>query len=114
MEDSVKLNVSAIKRLISTLSFPCRISERSAIVLSGILGGTYAKRILTGIGITDPVTRGLAVGSAGQGLGVASLIVEPDAFPFAAMGLILNAISATVLCSIPAVKESLMKIALGK
>ena len=86
----------------------------SAIVLGGILGGTYGKRILTGLGITDPVTRGIAIGSAGQGLGVASLTVEPDAFPFAAMALILTAICSTTLCSIPAIKDNLMNIALGK
>jgi hypothetical protein len=46
-------------------------------------------------------------------LGVASLAGEPDAFPFAAMSMVLNAIAATVLVSIPAVKTALVELASG-
>jgi putative effector of murein hydrolase len=82
-------------------------------VLTGIIGATYGRMVLDGMGITDPVTRGLAVGSSGQGLGVASMVSESDAMPFAAMAMVLTAISSTVLVSIPAVREPLMKLALG-
>jgi putative effector of murein hydrolase len=80
------------------------------VVLTGILGATYGRTMLDAMGIYDPVTRGLAVGGAAQGLGVSSMVSEPDAFPFAAMSMILTAISATVLVSIPAVKDALVNI----
>eukprot|EP00529_Nitzschia_sp_RCC80_P000911 CAMPEP_0113452170 /NCGR_PEP_ID=MMETSP0014_2-20120614/6711_1 /TAXON_ID=2857 /ORGANISM="Nitzschia sp." /LENGTH=545 /DNA_ID=CAMNT_0000343539 /DNA_START=178 /DNA_END=1815 /DNA_ORIENTATION=- /assembly_acc=CAM_ASM_000159 len=80
------------------------------IVLTGIVGAQYGRRLLDAAGITDPVTRGLAVGCSGQGLGVSSMIPEEDAFPFAAIGMTLTAMSATTLVSIPAVKDLLVKI----
>jgi putative effector of murein hydrolase len=80
------------------------------VVLSGILGATYGRRLLDAMGIVDPVARGLALGASGQGLGVSSMVSETDAFPFAAMGLVLTAVFATTLVSIPAVKEILLNI----
>jgi hypothetical protein len=41
------------------------------------------------------------------------MIPEPDAFPFSAIGMILTAVFATTLASIPAVKELLINIATG-
>lgn len=86
----------------------------SVVVLTGILGATYGKTFLTALGITDPVTRGLAIGASSQGLGVASISNEVDAFPFAAISMVLTAICATTLVSIPAVKETLIHLATGK
>jgi putative effector of murein hydrolase len=83
----------------------------SVVTLTGILGATYARSLLDKMGISDPVTRGLGVGAAAQGLGAASMVVEPDAFPFAAMSMVLTAVSATVLVSIPAVKNALINLA---
>lgn len=85
----------------------------SVVVLTGIIGATYGKSLLTAMGVTDPICRGLGIGSSSQGLGVAAIADEPDAFPFAAIAMVLNAISATTLVSIPAVKESLIKLATG-
>lgn len=65
------------------------VSIAAAVVsLTGIIGATYARTVLDQFKITDPVTRGLAVGASSQGLGVASLAGEPDAFPFAAMAMV--------------------------
>jgi putative effector of murein hydrolase len=85
----------------------------SVVVLTGIIGTTYAKTLLTAMGVTDPICRGLAVGCSSQGLGVASISDEPDAFPFAAMSMVLTAVSATTLVSIPVVKKCLIKVATG-
>lgn len=85
----------------------------SAVVLTGIIGATYARRMLDALGISDPITRGLAVGASSQGLGVASLVGEPDAFPFAAMSMVLTAVCATILVSIPAVKDLLINMSVG-
>jgi putative effector of murein hydrolase len=43
------------------------------IVLTGIIGDQYGRRLLNIAGIQDPVTCGLAVGSAAQGLGVSNM-----------------------------------------
>lgn len=85
----------------------------SVVVLTGIFAATFGRTILDTFGIKDPVTRGLAIGSAGQGLGVASMAPEPDAFPFAAISMVLTAVCATTLVSIPAVKDAIVKVATG-
>ena len=85
----------------------------SVVIMTGVTGATYGRSILTAMGIHDPVSRGLAIGASSQGLGVASVISEPDAFPFAAMSMVLTAVSATTLVSIPAVKDALVKLATG-
>jgi putative effector of murein hydrolase len=74
----------------------------SVVVLTGIIGATYGKTVLTALGVTDPICRGLAIGCSSQGLGVASMSDEPDAFPFAAISMVLTA-----------VKNSLIKLATG-
>jgi putative effector of murein hydrolase len=80
------------------------------VVLTGILGAQYGRRLLDMAGIRDPVTRGLAVGSAAQGLGVSSMVPESDAFPFAAMAMVLTAVAGTVFVSVPQIKEALVSI----
>jgi putative effector of murein hydrolase len=85
----------------------------SVVVLTGIIGATYGKSLLTYLGIHDPIVRGLAIGCSSQGLGVASISDEPDAFPFAAISMVLTAVSATTLVSIPVVKDALIKLATG-
>lgn len=83
------------------------------VVLTGVLGATYGKALMNLAGIHDPVTRGLGMGCASQGLGVAAISNEPDAFPFAAIGMILTAVSATTLVSIPVTREAIINIATG-
>jgi putative effector of murein hydrolase len=85
----------------------------SVVVLTGIFAATFGRGILTSMGIHDPVARGLGIGAAGQGLGVASMSPEPDAFPFAAMSMVLTAVCATTLVSVPAIKDALVKLATG-
>jgi putative effector of murein hydrolase len=85
----------------------------AVVVLTGIIGATFGRSLLDTMRIQDPVARGVGIGASSQGLGVASLAGEPDAFPFAAMSMVLNAIAATVLVSIPAVKTALVELASG-
>jgi len=86
----------------------------SVVVLTGIFGGTVGRSFMDLLNIKDPVCRGLALGAGAQGIGVAALVPEKDAFPFGAINMILTALCATSLVSIPAVKNLLVKIALGK
>lgn len=85
----------------------------SVVVFTGVFGATFGQSVMNAWGVKDPIARGLGLGSGAQGLGVAALIPEPDAFPFAAIGMVLNAVFATTLVSIPAVKETLVNIATG-
>jgi putative effector of murein hydrolase len=83
------------------------------VVLTGIYGGTYGRSFMDSIGITDPVARGLGIGASAQGLGVASMTSEKEAFPFAAISMVLTAVAATVLVSIPSIKDTIVQIATG-
>ena len=80
------------------------------VVLTGIIGAQYGKRLLDLVNIQDPITRGLAVGSAAQGLGVSSMVDEADAFPFAAMAMALTAVGGTILVAIPSVKDAVVSV----
>jgi putative effector of murein hydrolase len=115
------IRLSTLSRNVTTaLAIACTnvlkgdVSLAILIVLTtGVLGATICRSVLDALGIHDPVTRGLAVGGSAQGLGVTSMIPEPDAFPFAAMSMILTAISATVMVSIPSIRDALVTLAEG-
>jgi putative effector of murein hydrolase len=83
------------------------------VVLTGIYGGTYGRGFMDSIGIADPVARGLGIGASAQGLGVASMTSEKEAFPFAAISMVLTAVAATVLVSIPSIKDTIVHVATG-
>lgn len=91
------------------------ISQAAAVVvLTGIYGATFGASFCTSLGITDPVARGMGVGGSGQGLGVASMMNEKEAFPFAAISMVLTAIGATTMMSIPSIADLVVSIATGK
>jgi putative effector of murein hydrolase len=83
------------------------------VVFTGIYGATFGASFMTALGISDPVARGMGVGASGQGLGVASMMKEKEAFPFAAVSMVLTAIAATTLVSIPAFADALVKVSCG-
>lgn len=83
------------------------------IVLTGIFGGMVGVKTLDWWAVKDPVSRGLGIGSAGLSLGVVSIKQEPEAFAFAGICLVLTAVSATCLASIPEVADLLIRIAGG-
>lgn len=85
----------------------------SMVVISGLIGANFGAMILDSFGIKDPVARGLGVGAASHGLGTAAFANEKDAFPFAAIAMALTASFSTVMVSIPAVRKTLVNIALG-
>jgi len=85
----------------------------SLVVLTGMLAAMIGAKVLNAVGVTDPVSRGLGIGAAGQSLGAASISNEKEAFPFAAVNMVLTAVAATILASIPAVSDLLIKISCG-
>jgi Putative effector of murein hydrolase len=86
----------------------------AVVVLTGIFGATFGASFMDFLGITDPVSRGMGIGASGQGLGVASIMHETEAFPFAAVSMVLTAVAATTLVSIPAVANAVVNLACGK
>lgn len=83
------------------------------IILTGIFGGMVGVKTLNAWGVKDSVSRGLGIGSAGLALGTVSIKGEQEAFAFAGLCLVLTAVAATCLASIPAVSEMLIQIAGG-
>ena len=76
------------------------------VVLTGLLIANFGASLLDSVGIRSPVARGLAMGGAGHGLGTAALGgKEPEAFPFAAIAMVLNATLSTILLSFPVVRK---------
>lgn len=102
------LAIAITKMLNGDISYAAAV-----VVLTGIFGGTFGAKILTAAGIKDPVTRGIGIGGSAQGLGVASMSNEKEAFPFAAISMVLTAVAATTMVSIPAFKECIINLAGG-
>ena len=82
-------------------------------VLTGMFAAMVGAKTLDAWGVTDPVSRGLGLGAAGQSLGAASISNEKEAFPFAAVNMVLTAVFATVLASIPAVSDAIIGLSCG-
>ena len=83
------------------------------VVLTGLVGANFGSAILNFVNIHDPVARGLGMGAAAHGLGTAAIKDEGDAFPFAAISMALTATTCTCLVSVPMVRQSICKLALG-
>ena len=81
------------------------------VVLTGLLAANFGRVLLDALQIDAPVARGLAMGTAGHGVGTAAMASEKEAFPFAAIGMALNAAVSTVLVSVPAVRRLLLAVA---
>ena len=79
-------------------------------MLIGIFGVSAGAATMNKLGIADPLARGLAMGAGAQGVGVASMANEKDAFPFAAINMVMTAVLGTVLISIPVVRDQVIKI----
>lgn len=107
-------NVTTGLAIIITQMLEGNISiAASVVVLTGIFGATVGRGLMDFLKIDDPVSRGLGMGAAGQGLGVAAIMPEKEAFPFAAINMVLTGVGATALVTIPSVKKLLIDIATG-
>mmetsp|Transcript_7519 Transcript_7519/g.10187 ORF Transcript_7519/g.10187 Transcript_7519/m.10187 type:complete len:534 (-) Transcript_7519:232-1833(-) len=112
---TVSRNVTTALAIVMTEILGGDISIASCmVVLTGIIGGSFGRQVLDKFGVKDPISRGLGIGSSSIGLGVASLISEQDAFPFAATSMALVAALSTSLVSLPAVANAVIKVAGGE
>ncbi|KAG4951646.1 hypothetical protein JHK82_044554 [Glycine max] len=83
----------------------------AVVVLTGLVGANFVQATLDKLSFRDPIARGIATASSAHGLGTAALSAkEPEALPFCAIAYALNGIFGSILCSIPAVRQSLLAI----
>jgi len=81
------------------------------VAITGLLVANFGRAVLDALRVTQPVCRGLVMGASGHGLGTAAMAAEPEAFPFAAIAMALNAALSTVLVSVPLVRRCLLAVA---
>lgn len=83
----------------------------AVVVLTGLVGANFVQALMDKLGLSDPIARGIATASSAHGLGTAALSAkEPEALPFCAIAYALTGIFGSLLCSIPAVRHSLLLI----
>uniref|UniRef100_A0A2N9GYK0 Plastidal glycolate/glycerate translocator 1, chloroplastic n=1 Tax=Fagus sylvatica TaxID=28930 RepID=A0A2N9GYK0_FAGSY len=83
----------------------------AAVVVTGLVGANFVQATLDKLRFRDPIARGIATASSAHGLGTAALSAkEPEALPFCAIAYALNGICGSLLCSVPAVRQSLLAI----
>ncbi|KAK7360938.1 hypothetical protein VNO77_02957 [Canavalia gladiata] len=83
----------------------------AVVVVTGLVGANFVQATLDKLSFRDPIARGIATASSAHGLGTAALSAkEPEALPFCAIAYALNGIFGSILCSIPAVRQSLLAI----
>ncbi|CAA6667028.1 unnamed protein product [Spirodela intermedia] len=83
----------------------------AVVVLTGLVGANFVQAVLDKLGFKDPIARGIATASSAHGLGTAALSAkEPEALPFCAIAYALTGIFGSLLCSVPAVRQSLIAI----
>ncbi|KAL6336044.1 hypothetical protein AAG906_003671 [Vitis piasezkii] len=83
----------------------------AAVVLTGLVGANFVQAVLDKLKFRDPIARGIATASSAHGLGTAALSAkEPEALPFCAIAYALTGIFGSLLCSVPAVRQSLLAI----
>uniref|UniRef100_A0A0G4FYW4 Uncharacterized protein n=1 Tax=Chromera velia CCMP2878 TaxID=1169474 RepID=A0A0G4FYW4_9ALVE len=80
------------------------------VVLTGIMGANFGRRMLDGIGVSDPCVRGVAIGAASHGLGTAAMIEEKEAFAFSALALALTGTFSVVLVSVLPLRRLLFRL----
>lgn len=83
------------------------------VVVTGVLCATFVRSWLDAFNIHDPVSRGMGAGACGLSLGAASMATEKEAFPFAILAFIFNAVVATVIVTVPSLKNQLVQLATG-
>lgn len=84
----------------------------AVVVVTGLIGANFVQATLDKLRFRDPIARGIATASSAHGLGTAALSAkEPEALPFCAIAYALTGIFGSLICSVPAVRQSLLTIA---
>ncbi|GMH28790.1 hypothetical protein Nepgr_030633 [Nepenthes gracilis] len=85
----------------------------ATVVLTGLVGANFVQAVLDRLQFRDPIARGIATASSAHGLGTAALSAkEPEALPFCAIAYALTGIFGSLICSVPAVRQGLLAVAI--
>lgn len=80
--------------------------------LIGVFGANFGGSIMDALGLTSPISRGVAQGGAGLAVGSAALAQnDPSAFPFGTLTMSLASTIATVLFSMPSFQRLVFWVA---
>ncbi|KAK9275720.1 hypothetical protein L1049_022988 [Liquidambar formosana] len=83
----------------------------AVVVVTGLVGANFVQAMLDKLQFRDPIARGIATASSAHGLGTAALSAkEPEALPFCAIAYALTGIFGSLICSVPAVRQSLLAV----
>eukprot|EP00899_Mesostigma_viride_P025354 jgi/Mesvir1/6002/Mv00750-RA.1 len=86
----------------------------TGVVISGLLGANFGASVLNKFGVTNPVVRGVAVGSVSHGLGTAALVAkEPASASVSAVALALVGVFVSAALSHSGCRNFLIGIARG-
>ena len=88
--------------------------KRVVIALQYIhgIGANFAQAVMDKLRLKDPIARGIGTASSAHGLGTAAVSAkEPEALPFCAIAYALTGVVASLFCSLPAIRHSLVFIA---
>ncbi|CAL4932493.1 unnamed protein product [Urochloa decumbens] len=84
----------------------------AVVVLTGLIGANFVQAALNKLGLNDPIARGIGTASSAHGFGTAALSAkEPETLPFCAIAYGLTGVFGSLICSVPAVRQSLIFIA---
>lgn len=80
--------------------------------LIGVFGANFGGSIMDALGLTSPISRGVAQGGAGLAVGSAALAQnDPSAFPFGTLTMSLASTIATLLFSMPSFQHLVFWVA---
>ena len=84
------------------------------VVLSGVLGASCSKTILSNVNIDDPISVGLSTGASSHGIGTASLVNEPKKFASSVVSMTLTGLWTVCFLAAPNIRAKLIDVASKK
>jgi putative effector of murein hydrolase len=82
------------------------------VVMTGILGASFGESFLEAIGVTEPVSVGLAVGAGAHGLGTAAMAHDPIKFASAVVSMTLTGLWTVCFMAHGPTRSKIMQLAL--
>ena len=84
------------------------------VVITGILGASFAEKILSIFNVSDPISVGLSMGSSAHGLGTAALSYDAKKFSASVVSMTLTGVWTVILLLLAPFREILVNLAVRK
>ena len=84
------------------------------VVITGILGASFAEKILSTLNIRDPISVGLSMGSSAHGLGTAALSYDAKKFSASVVSMTLTGVWTVLFLLLAPFREALLQLAVRK